>query len=99
MKPTAEQIQQEITALEACKAYIPPRTMFGDDNIRQVDLQIEFLRVQIDMTADEWHEYSESEQSAILEAEAWKEGQSDQKSLAAGWDDFKPKAKAKGKRK
>lgn len=96
MKPkTHEEILAEIKALEACKAYAPHYTRFGEDNHRKIDLQIEFLKGNIDMTADEWNDFSEDEQSAIFEAESWKEGQSDEASIAAGWDNFKPKAKGK----
>lgn len=90
MKPTEKQIAAEIKALEACKSYIPKRTMFGDDNIRKVDLQIEYLRGEIDTTAPEWEEYSDDEQSSILEAQNWEEGDSDE-SPSSGWDNFKPK--------
>lgn len=84
------EVEAEIKALEACKGYIPRRTMFGDDNHRNVDLQIEYLRGQIDETADdEWNEYSDDEQSSILEAKGWQEGQIEE-SPSSGWDNYKP---------
>lgn len=91
---TKEQIEEEIKALEACKSYIPRRTAFGEDNHRNVDLQIEFLRGEIDISDnDQWNEFSEREQSAILDAESWRDEQSDE-GLAAGWDDYKPRVTA-----
>ncbi len=88
-EPTQKQIEDEIKALEACKSYVPPRTMFGDDNHANIDLQIDYLRGEIDTTADEWNDFSTDQQSIIGEAEAWKEGQGD--SPSSGWDSFKPK--------
>lgn len=93
---TQEQIESEIKALEECKGYVPRRTMFGDDNHANLDLQIEYLRGEIDVTADEWDDYSDDEQSAILEAQAWKEGQADE-SPSSGWDNHKPKPKKRAK--
>lgn len=89
---TQKEIDSEIKALEACKNYIPKRTAFGDDNYRNLDLQIEELRDGIDDTADEWNDYSDSEQSAIIEARDWKEGQIDE-SPSSSWDNYKPKGK------
>jgi len=85
-----DEIQAEIAALKACKFYIPPRTMFGDNNCRKVDLQIQFLEGDIDVTADEFNYFNPDEQSAILEAKDWMEGQIDD-SPSSGWDTYKPK--------
>lgn len=89
LERTEKEVAAEIAALELCKTYIPKETIFGDDNIRNVDLQIEYLKGEIDTTADEFLEYSENEQSAILEAEDWLEGNSNE-SPSSGWDDRKP---------
>ena len=86
---TKKEIAAEIKALEACKGYIPPQTSFGDDNFKILDLQIEYLRFGIDTTADEWNDYSADEQSNILDAQAWQEGQADE-SPSSGWDNYKP---------
>lgn len=93
---TQKQIEAEIKALEACKEYIPRRTAFGDDNHKNLDLQIEELRDGIDDTADEWNDYSEGEQSAIMEARYWKEGDEDE-APSSGWDNYKPDAKKRAK--
>ena len=90
-KPTRDQIAAEIAALEKCKDYAPARTMFGEDNHARIDRQIEFLRGEIDMTAPEWDEFSETEQSAIMEAEAWRDGNS-KETPSSGWDIYKPKS-------
>lgn len=92
MKPTPEQIEAEIKALEACKHYIPKRTRFGDDNLHVVSLQIEELRDGIDDTDDEWNGFSEREQDAIYEARNWKNGD-EPEAPSSGWDQYKPKAK------
>jgi hypothetical protein len=93
---TQIEIEAEIKALEACKTYIPRRTTFGDDNHKNVDLQIEELRDGIDDTADEWNDYSDGEQSSIMEARYWKEGDEDE-SPSSGWDNYKPDAKKRAK--
>lgn len=90
---TQTEIEAEIKALEACKTYIPRTTAFGDNNHHNLDLQIEELRYGIDDTADEWNDYSEGEQSAIMEARSWKEGDEDE-SPSSGWDSYKKRAKA-----
>lgn len=96
-KPTEKQIEAEIKALEACKKYIPARTIFGDYNFAKLDLQIDFLRGEIDTTAEEFLDFSDDEQSAILEAENWENGDSNE-SPSSGWDTFKPKVKVKKKK-
>ncbi len=99
MKPTQLQIASEIAALEACKTYAPQFTMFGDDNHRNIDLQIEYLMGDIDTTDDDqWDQFRAGEQAAIMEAQSWADGQSDE-SPSSGWDSYKPKAKAKKPRK
>lgn len=95
MKTKAE-IQTEIAALEACKSYVPPRSMFGNDNHHQLTLQADYLRGEIDITADEWNDYTDDEQCSILEAQSWKDGESEE-SPSSGWDGFKPKAKKRAK--
>jgi hypothetical protein len=95
---TPKEIQTEIAALEACKAYAPHHNVFGDDNHRKIDLQIEYLKDEIDTTADdEWEQYNYDEQSAIMEAQSWMECDSDE-SPSSGWDNYKPKPKSKSKK-
>lgn len=97
-EPTPKQIEAEIKALEASKQWAPARTIFGDDNHKTIDLQIEYLRGEIDTTSAEWDEYSDDEQSAILEAQNWEKGDSEE-SPSSGWDNFKPKTEEKPKKK
>lgn len=89
---TGKQIEAEIKALEACKTYAPRLSGFGDDNHRELDLQIQVLRDDdIDVTADEFYEeYNIYEQSAIQEAIDWRDGETDE-TPSSGWDHFKPK--------
>ncbi len=97
--PTQKQIEAEIKALEESKQWAPPRTMFGDDNHRKIDLQIEYLQGEIDPTSAEFEEeYSQDEQSAILEARDWEEGQIDE-SPSSGWASFKRKPEKRKMRK
>ena len=88
---SAEEIQAEIKALEACKAYAPKENIFGDNNHQKIDLQIETLKGEIDTTCDEFEEeMTDDEKSACFEAVYWMEGESDE-SPSSGWDNFKPK--------
>lgn len=93
---TKNEIELEINALQACKGYIPRTTGFGDNNHQNLDLQIEELRDGIDDTADEWNDYSEGEQSAIMEARCWKEGDKDE-SPSSDWDNYKRDKKGRPK--
>lgn len=91
-KPTAEQIEAEIKALEVCKEYVPKSNLFGENNHRKLDLQIEYLKEGIDTSSDEYFEMEDWERMAIYEAESWKEGD-ETISPSQGWDSFKPEAK------
>jgi hypothetical protein len=92
---TQAEIDAEIKALKACKSYIPHQTAFGDDNWKKVDFQIEYLKGDIDTTTDEFlQDYDDGEQSSIIEAQDWKNGDIEE-SPSSGWDNFKPKAKGK----
>lgn len=89
MKPTPQQIESEISALETAKSYVPARTAFGDDNHRQIDLQIEELRDGVNDSGWDWDELSMEEQASVIEAREWKNGTSDS-SPSSTWNDFKP---------
>ena len=89
-KRTQKEIKAEIKALEGCKRYVPKMNFFGDSNHNNLDLQIEELRHGIDDTADEWNDFSDSEQSAILHARDWREGD-EKESPSSGWDNYKKK--------
>jgi hypothetical protein len=91
-KPTKEQVDAEIRALEACKSYVPKLTRFNENNHEQLNLQVEELRDGIDDTADEWNDLSERDQEAIMQARDWKNGD-EKESPSSGWDHFKPKTK------
>lgn len=79
---TQDQIDQEVTALLALKDFVPRRTMFGDDNHRAIDAQIEVL--EVGLTMDEIYarwgeeafldedEFDENALSCALEAFDWK---------------------------
>lgn len=90
-KPTDKEIAAEIAALGKCKDYAPARTIFGEDNHAKIDRQIEFLCGEIDMDAPEWDDLDENEQSAVMDAQAWMDGDSEE-NLSSGWDIFKPKS-------
>lgn len=90
MERSQEEITAEIAALEACKDYAPKRTFFGDDNHAKIDLQIEYLRGEIDTTAEEWDEYTDDEQSVIMEAQGWEMGDI-KEAPSSGWDSYKKK--------
>jgi hypothetical protein len=90
---SAQEVKDEIAAILACKAYAPHYTFFGDDNWRKMGLQAEALNGDIDTTCDEFLEqYTDDEQSEIIAAIEWRDGERDEKP-SAGWDDRKPKTK------
>lgn len=91
---SAVEISNEIAALEGCKAYAPHFSMFGDDNWKKLDLQVEALKGDIDTTTDEFEEdFTDDEKSAITDAIEWLEGREDE-APSSGWDHFKKKAEA-----
>lgn len=47
-RPTREEIEAEIEALEEIKPKVPESSHFGDDNWASIDAQIEVLRGEID---------------------------------------------------
>jgi hypothetical protein len=85
---TQKEIAAEIVALKACKAYAPPYSMLGDDNHAEIDLQIKFLNGDIDTTTEDFNEFSGDDHSAVLRAEAWKNGDTNA-SPSSGWDGYK----------
>ena len=86
---TPEEIAAEIEALENAKAWAPRRSMFGENNHDNINLQIEYLRGEIDTADDDtMDEFSDSARDAISEAENWAQGDVDEKP-SAGWDAFK----------
>lgn len=87
---TPEQIEAEIKALQICKRYVPPTSFFGDNNHKNIDLQIEYLQGEIDTTAEDYYdEFSDSERDAITAAEEWKDY--DGTSPSEDWGALKPK--------
>jgi len=91
MKRTEKEIQAEIEALKGCKAYAPHYSFFGSDNHHNLDVQIEFLLGEIDESSEEFTEdFDEDEQSSILEAARWRDGDSSE-SASSGWDYLNPK--------
>lgn len=88
---TPTEITAELEALEECKKYAPHHSIFGDDNHAKIELQIRLLQGDIDPDNDqEWDEFSDDEQSMILEAKYWMDGEENE-SPSSGWDNFKPK--------
>lgn len=93
-KPTQEQIDAEIKALEGCLTYAPARSAFGDDNHRNIRVQIEALKGELDGSSAEFDELPDSEQEAANEAFDWLDGWITHSEAAPskGWDYCKPKA-------
>ncbi len=86
---TPKEIETEINALEDAKTYAPRRSMFGENNHDKINLQIEYLRGDIDTTDDDaMEELSDSDRDAISEVEQWAEGDLDE-APSAGWEPFR----------
>lgn len=86
-----DEIAAEIAALKACKTYAPKRSVFGENNHANIDLQITELEEEFDQTSEEWNELTPEEQMTVLDARDWADGHSDE-APSAGWDTFKPKS-------
>jgi hypothetical protein len=90
MKRTETEVAAEIASLQACKAYVPHYSAFGDDNHDNIDHQIRYLSGELDINDDlSWDDLLESCQAAVLEAQAWRDGDSDEPP-SAGWAHLKP---------
>ena len=101
MKPTPQEILNEIEALKKCFTFVPKYNLFDDNNHAGIQLQIDVLSGEIDAMSEEFHDYDSDEQSAIMEADDWMEGLSDE-SPSSGWQSFNPdskKSKSKKKKK
>ncbi len=90
-KPTSEEIKAEVANLEACKAWAPKRDLFGTDNHSKIKFQIDYLKGDLDIDGEEWDDLTDEEQSAVLDAQCWEDGDYEE-SPSSGWDTFKPKA-------
>lgn len=92
-KPTPDQIVAEIAAHRACKAYIPERTLFGDDNHAALDAAAEALSARISVD-DAYEQAGEDEPSnedqARIDAALWLAGDRAD-TLSSEWDSYKPK--------
>lgn len=85
---TKEQIKKEIEALKTVRPNVRPYSMFGDDNLAQLDAQVAVLENDWDNN-DIYDEYdraglSEEILSSALYARQWIEGENDD-DLAEGW--------------
>lgn len=49
MIPTEEEIQKEIETLEGIRGKIPPRSLFGNDNLGLIDAEIATLKERLNM--------------------------------------------------
>jgi len=80
-RPTREEIDAEIEALEALKPRIPARTFFGDDNHAAIDAQIAVLRGEVDedetFDNEESGEWSEHTGTSARDACSWMDGDSE----------------------
>jgi hypothetical protein len=78
MKPTDEQVQEEIKLLREMKPKVRPKTMFNEDNWAAIEAQIKVLEDGMDEDAiwDEWHNDDEQmhERESALVAMSWRDG-------------------------
>jgi hypothetical protein len=91
-KPIKAQIEKEIKELTEIKPKVRHFSIFGDDNWKAVEIQIEVLSedLSIEEIEDKWGDYSYGAPSLSLyenatEARAWLDGDSEEESLAEGW--------------
>lgn len=83
-----EEIKKEIEALKAIRPKVTPHSMFGDDNLAQLDAQVEVLEGNLDSDdiGDRYDHAGASEEilSAAFHARDWIDG-NETDSLAEGW--------------
>ena len=92
-RPTAQQIEAEIAALDNCKKYIPRITKFGDNNHEAIDAGVSALadRITVDMAYEcAGSEEPSNEDQAKIEAALWMAGERDT-APSSEWDSYKPK--------
>ncbi len=88
---TKEQITKEIEALKTVRPKVRPMSMFGDDNLGGVDVQVEVLVTGMDdeYIYDRYDRTSFSEYilDAALQARRWIDDEEDDdcEGLACGW--------------
>jgi len=86
---TKEEIKNQIEALKAIRPKIVPKSVFGADNLAQIDAQIVVLEENLDIS-DIYDRYDlsgiEGETiEAAVEADEWRDGNSDIEDLAEDW--------------
>ncbi len=67
-KPTDEEVAAELVALKALRPLIVPQSMFGDDNLAQLEVQITVLEERLD-------EYEAGERWSLLDEDHDEDGQ------------------------
>lgn len=94
IKPTNDQITEEIQKLTALKNVVTPATNFGDDNHAGIDAQILVLSTGMtyDQIYDRWGQedsedcYDEHKLGLALQAATWMSGEPSG-SPSQGWED------------
>jgi hypothetical protein len=91
---TPEEIKQEITALKTIRPKVRPRSIFGTDNLAQLDAQINVLENDLD-NSDIYEEYDhsgidEDVLSAAIDARQWMDGEGEEDDLASGYPLLEP---------
>jgi len=85
---TSKQIKALVKKLKALRPKIRPYSMFGGDNIAQLDAMVDVLENELDNDEifDKYDrdEFAEETLEAALEAKQWMDGDSDE-DLADGW--------------
>lgn len=83
---TQEEIKKEIEALKAIRPKVKPHSIFGDDNLAMLDAQVDVLENGLDPDdiCDRYDRAGASERvlEGALEADNWRDGNSEIDSLA-----------------
>jgi len=93
--PTPAEIAAELAALKELRALIPPRTLFGDDNLDAISAEIDVLEHRLtdrqiaaiyggDETAEEYDGLTPAEESADY-AYQWMHGAALDGAMSEGW--------------
>jgi hypothetical protein len=86
---TKEEIKKQIEALKAVRPKVVPSSVFGTDNLAQIDAQIVVLEENLDISEihDRYDRSGISEETldAAVCADEWRDGNSDIDDLAEDW--------------
>lgn len=84
MKPTPQEINDEIAELQRMKTIIPQRSIFGDDNRAKIEAEIAVLQNNLSERQIERYD-GEPEWDSAIYARQWLDGEALDGSMSSNW--------------